>query len=293
MMINSKSKKLLAGAAWVSAIFWTVFLLTISLLPRTAIYKIIRAFTDGLIWLIYTIFDTALNSSIRLAVFNITYFGLYFISFGVLSLLIWNLLRIRGFKLKRAVILSFSATTLIAVLFELSHVFFPDYAVKVSHCLINIIGGASSLIAVILIYRFPRVFNRETISYVIFGGFTTIVNMVVYGLFFNTIGLHNLISNAIAWVASVLFAYVVNKIFVFRSRTNSVYQAAREFALFVGARLFSFGVDEAGMWILVDMLNLNGGLSKIAVNVIVLIMNYFFSKLIVFKKTDTEQPLKD
>jgi putative flippase GtrA len=76
---------------------------------------------------------------------------------------------------------------------------------------------------------------------------------------------------------------------VFRSRTGSAYQVLREFSLFVGARLFSFGVDQLFMWVLVDILRLNGGFSKAGVNVVVLLMNYFFSKMVIFKKPDKDK----
>lgn len=79
--------------------------------------------------------------------------------------------------------------------------------------------------AVVLLWRwtwrkFPRLLNRETVSYVVFGVLTTLVNMAVYGLSYNTLGIHNLISNAIAWTAAVLFAYAVNKLFVFHSHVR-------------------------------------------------------------------------
>lgn len=149
-------------------------------------------------------------------------------------------------------------------------------------------AGVCLMLTVVLVLRwmwrrFPRLLNRETVSYLVFGVLTTLVNMAVYGICYNEFGIPNLVSNAIAWVAAVLFAYVVNKWFVFRSRHTTARETAREFALFVGARLLSFGIDELSMWLMVDCLHINSGVSKIAVNVIVLIMNYFFSKWIIFK----------
>mgnify|MGYP005800251171 CR=1 FL=1 len=111
-----------------------------------------------------------------------------------------------------------------------------------------------------------------------------LVNMAAYGFFYNLLGIHNLISNALAWAVAVLFAYAVNKLFVFQSRTGTATALAREFGLFIAARLFSFGVDELCMGLLVNALHANGGISKIAVNVIVMLINYFFSKRVIFKK---------
>ena len=123
--------------------------------------------------------------------------------------------------------------------------------------LAGISGGIVALLAAFLFLRlmrrYPGLLNRETISYVFFGFLTTVVNIVAYGLCYNNIGLHNLISNAVAWVAAVLFAFIVNKLYVFQSHTETAAQALGEFGLFIAARLLSFGVDELMMWIMVDV----------------------------------------
>lgn len=110
------------------------------------------------------------------------------------------------------------------------------------------------------------------------------VNIVTYLAACTGLGIPNLISNVIAWVVSVLFAYAVNKLFVFQSKTGSWKAAGREFALFIAARLFSLGADELCMFLLVDVLAGNKTVAKIAANVVVMIMNYFFSKWFIFKK---------
>ena len=120
----------------------------------------------------------------------------------------------------------------------------------------------------------------------VFGALTTVVNIVTYLTACTGLGIPNLISNAIAWVVSVLFAYVVNKLFVFQSKTGS-WSRCREFALFIAARLFSLAADELFMFLLVDVLASNKTVAKIAANVVVMIMNYFFSKWFIFKKKGT------
>ena len=289
MEMHPTRKKLITGAAWAGAVIWALLIIVISLLPRRVFITLVDAVAGGIIWLVHTIFDISLNPTTRLNIFNAAFLVLPFLGFCVLSLFFWYLLRTMGFNPKRAVILSLSLIAFAAVLFELLQFFSGEYMPKVSHCLLNIAGGASALAFTISVYRFPMIFNRETVSYVVFGALTTVVNMVVYGLCYNYLGFHNLISNTVAWVAAVLFAYVVNKLFVFRSRTGSAYQVLREFSLFVGARLFSFGVDQLFMWVLVDILRLNGGFSKAGVNVVVLLMNYFFSKMVIFKKPDKDK----
>ena len=117
-----------------------------------------------------------------------------------------------------------------------------------------------------------------------FGALTTVVNIVTYLISCTGFGISNLTSNAIAWVVSVLFAYVVNKLFVFQSKTGSWKAAGREFVLFIAARLFSLAADQLCMFLLVDVLASNKTLAKIAANVIVMIMNYFFSKWFIFAR---------
>ena len=150
-----------------------------------------------------------------------------------------------------------------------------------------------------------KLFNKETITYVIFGGLTTVVNLVVFkALDLAATSLTafdlTLLTNAIAWVAAVSFAYVTNKLFVFESKSWAGPVLKKEIPSFVGARLFSLGVEELGLLIFVTLLNFDrfvwhitsgfaiGGkmLTKLGLAVIVVVMNYFFSKFIIFKKKD-------
>ena len=139
---------------------------------------------------------------------------------------------------------------------------------------------------------------KELIIYGIFGVGTTLVNFLTYELFNMLLGVDLYwVSNIIAWFVSVVFAYVTNKLFVFESKSWSSKTAGKEFIEFVGARLFSFGVEEGGMWLFVDILafgeksltlfgfTITGQIiAKLALAVIVVILNYFFSKFIIFKK---------
>jgi putative flippase GtrA len=125
--------------------------------------------------------------------------------------------------------------------------------------------------------------NREVIAYLIAGVLTTLVNIVVYHITCNILGIESLIANGIAWVLSVLFAYVVNDKFVFIQDKLTPKEEIQKMFKFFLARLFSFFVDEGGMFLLVDVLAVNNMLSKIAMNVIVVIMNYALSKLFIFQ----------
>lgn len=138
---------------------------------------------------------------------------------------------------------------------------------------------------------------REIITYVIAGGLTTLVNLITFQVFNNLLGQEKyLISNIIAWIVGVIFAYIINKLWVFESKSWQVNVILKEIPEFVGARLFSLFIEEFGLWLFVDKLrfdrfsfdlfgfNINGKLiSKLVLAVIVVILNYVFSKLVIFK----------
>lgn len=127
-----------------------------------------------------------------------------------------------------------------------------------------------------------RFVNRETITYAVAGVLTTIVNFFSYHFFCNILGITNLIANAIAWVIAIIFAYVVNDIWVFQSITKGIRKEIEKITKFFGARICSFGVEEVGLYVFVDMFHWNNLLVKAGLAVIVIILNYIFSKLYIF-----------
>ena len=123
-------------------------------------------------------------------------------------------------------------------------------------------------------------FDRELILYVVFGAFTFFVNLISYFFFANLLGINYLVSNAIAWFLSVLFAYVTNRTWVFESKSPNI---LKEMSLFFGGRIFSGVVDMFLMYAFIDLIAFDSSISKIVVQIIVIVLNYIFSKLIVFK----------
>ncbi len=122
--------------------------------------------------------------------------------------------------------------------------------------------------------------DRELILYVVFGAFTFFVNLISYFFFESVLGINYLVSNIIAWFLSVLFAYITNRIWVFESKSPNI---LKECALFFGGRIFSGAVDTFLMYLFIDVLFIGDAISKIIVQIIVIVLNYIFSKLIVFK----------
>ena len=123
-------------------------------------------------------------------------------------------------------------------------------------------------------------FKKELILYIIFGVLTTLVNILVYYFFTKIILVNYIISNILAWVFSVFFAYVTNIIWVFESKNDNI---IKECFLFFGGRLFSGVVDTGLMYLFIDILSIGDFISKIVIQVIVVVLNYVLSKLVVFK----------
>lgn len=125
---------------------------------------------------------------------------------------------------------------------------------------------------------------RDILSYLFFGVLTTVVNYLIYLPVFNLCGLSAAVSNMIAWVGAVAFAFLTNKPFVFHSHDWSAKTVIPELTKFVSCRLAS-GVLETGILLLtVDFLQWNGNLWKLVTQVLVIIINYVGSKLLVFRK---------
>ena len=126
--------------------------------------------------------------------------------------------------------------------------------------------------------------HEEVISYLFFGGLTTLVNYIVYLPCYNLLHLSGAVSNAVAWVAAVAFAYLTNKPFVFNSHDWSAKTVIPELTKFVSCRIGSGLLETAIIFVLVDWLGLDGNVIKLATSVLVVILNYVASKMLVFRK---------
>ena len=122
------------------------------------------------------------------------------------------------------------------------------------------------------------------ILYGIFGVLTTIINIVTYALCYDMFNISNVVSNIIAWILSVLFAFITNKIWVFESKCFDFKIFIKELWNFIVCRLATGALDLGIMYVGVDLLKGPALILKIASNIIVIILNYVMSKLFVFKK---------
>lgn len=135
---------------------------------------------------------------------------------------------------------------------------------------------------------------RELITYIITGGCTTLVNWVIYTLL-TSAGTNMTVSNAIAWFGAVIFAFFANKLWVFRSKSFEAGPLIKEAVSFLASRILTGVIEIFLPGLLFDMgLNMSvfgikGAVSKFTVSVIVIIANYIFGKLIVFRKNSSEK----
>lgn len=125
---------------------------------------------------------------------------------------------------------------------------------------------------------------KQGILYLIFGALTTVVNIISYYLAYNVLKIPNVASTVIAWIISVLFAFVTNRIFVFESKAKGVKNVMREISAFFVCRLLTGVLDVAIMWVSVDIMGWNSLLWKIISNILVIVLNFFASKLLIFKQ---------
>lgn len=121
---------------------------------------------------------------------------------------------------------------------------------------------------------------KEILKYLIVGGLTTVVSIVSY--YIVRLFIENyLVCTVISWIFAVAFAYITNRVFVFNSKRENIFKECTEF---VFSRILSLVAEVAVMYLLVDFLNISDKISKIIVQVIIVILNYIFSKLFVFKE---------
>ena len=132
--------------------------------------------------------------------------------------------------------------------------------------------------------------NTELVSYLFAGVATTLVNYIVYFIVTRPFGsliapeVLTVVGTCVAWLVAVIFGYVVNKVYVFHTRSETFAALMKEMMSFIAMRLVSFGMELVLMFVTVDLLGLNDLVMKLVINILVIIANYVFSKLVIFRK---------
>lgn len=126
--------------------------------------------------------------------------------------------------------------------------------------------------------------DKEKVSYIVFGVLTTLVNIICYYIVADLLHITYTVATFIAWIVSVIFAFITNKLYVFNSREVAVKAAFLELFWFIFYRVLSLIIDLLLMILLVELLKVNDMLAKIVSNGVVIIFNYVVSKHVIFKK---------
>ena len=126
---------------------------------------------------------------------------------------------------------------------------------------------------------------KEVINYLVFGVLAMFINFISYFIFARLIKIDEVVSSGLSWFCSVLFAYITNKLFVFDSKTENKKELIKELISFFLARVASGILCDVGTFaLMVKVLNINDIISKVVTQVMVVIVNYIFSKFIIFRK---------
>ena len=126
--------------------------------------------------------------------------------------------------------------------------------------------------------------RKDLIPYLIFGVATTMVNYLCYIALYRTGLCNNVVSTALSWLAATIFAFVTNKLYVFKVPFTTVKAFLIELGSFYFFRIATGVLDVFIMWLGVDVLNLLPEIFKLISNVLVVILNYIASKLFIFRK---------
>jgi putative flippase GtrA len=125
--------------------------------------------------------------------------------------------------------------------------------------------------------------RNEIVMYLLFGVLTTVINILCYVFLREYLHIEYILSTTIAWLISVVFAFLTNKKYVFKSNFTELNAVIQEFFSFTFFRVVSLGMDLGIMVVLVEMIKIDDFIAKIAANIVVVIMNYIVSKYVVFR----------
>lgn len=130
---------------------------------------------------------------------------------------------------------------------------------------------------------------KETVLYLVFGVLSTLINIGTYAFCTRVLGINYYISNIIAWLVAVIFAYITNKFYVFESKSIEYKYVIKEMLSFMSCRVLSGVIELVLMFVMLNLLLINDFIVKVITNIVVIIINFILSKLIVFKNKKIEK----
>lgn len=131
--------------------------------------------------------------------------------------------------------------------------------------------------------------KKELLNYLVFGVLTTLVNIGCYIFLTKVFQMDYKVATTIAWIVSVIFAFITNKLYVFHGTQTHKMAILKELTSFTFFRILSYVIDIVSMIVLIEWLGWNDLFAKVIANGIVIVMNYFASKYIVFQTNQSKQ----
>lgn len=129
--------------------------------------------------------------------------------------------------------------------------------------------------------------HKEAVDYLFWGGVAFFLSMVLFYLFANVMNIYEQLANILTWIICVIFTYLTNRTFVFCSKVKGFKNVFKECKDFVTARLLTLVMENAILFVMIDLLSINNMISKLVGQFVVIVSNYFLSKLWIFKKENT------
>lgn len=139
------------------------------------------------------------------------------------------------------------------------------------------------------IFDFIRPFyvkNKEMLLYLFFGGLSFIVSVLTYALFNISFEMGAVVANIWSWIITVMFAFLTNRIWVFAAPTETIVDFFKQMFSFYTGRVITLIIEEAILYVFIDLLDGNSIVVKIIAQIIVIVLNYIISKLLIFKKDE-------
>lgn len=125
---------------------------------------------------------------------------------------------------------------------------------------------------------------KEGLLYLFFGGLAFFLSVFLFWLFHVFYNINEHISNIVVWIIVVLFAFITNRTWVFRAKTDGIKDFFKQISAFYLGRIATLVVEEVILFIFITLLDFNSMIVKIIAQFIVIVLNYIISKLFVFKK---------
>lgn len=131
--------------------------------------------------------------------------------------------------------------------------------------------------------------HEEAMNYLFWGGVAFLLSIILFHIFANMMNLYEQIANTLSWIICVIFTYLTNRFFVFKSKTRGLKRVIKEFTDFVTARIITLVMENAILFVIIDLLTIHNMIAKLVGQFVVIVSNYILSKLWIFKKEKKDE----